>query len=115
MRIGVDATCWLLPRGFGRHTRCLLTALRQVDTENEYIFFTDSPDATEALQAVAPVHLVRTYRPTLAAAAAGGQRRLSVLVAMSRAMSDPSLDLLLFPTVYSYVPVFSRARNDAVP
>jgi glycosyltransferase involved in cell wall biosynthesis len=30
---------------------------------------------------------------------------------MSRAMSSPEFDLLLFPTVYSYVPVFSRAKK----
>jgi glycosyltransferase involved in cell wall biosynthesis len=30
---------------------------------------------------------------------------------MSLALSNSSLDLLLFPTIYSYVPVFSRARK----
>jgi glycosyltransferase involved in cell wall biosynthesis len=30
---------------------------------------------------------------------------------MSRAMSDQEFDLLLFPTIYSYVPVFSRAKK----
>jgi glycosyltransferase involved in cell wall biosynthesis len=30
---------------------------------------------------------------------------------MSRAMSDREFDLLLFPTIYSYVPVFSRAKK----
>jgi glycosyltransferase involved in cell wall biosynthesis len=32
-------------------------------------------------------------------------------MAMSRALSDRSIDVLLFPTVYSYVPVLSRARK----
>jgi glycosyltransferase involved in cell wall biosynthesis len=111
MKIGVDATCWLLPRGFGRHARCLLTALRQIDTVNEYEFFTDAPDAVAALEAIAPVRLVRTSAPTLTAAAANGRRAVGDLVAMSRAMSDRSIDVLLFPTVYSYVPVWSRARK----
>jgi glycosyltransferase involved in cell wall biosynthesis len=30
---------------------------------------------------------------------------------MSRALSSPEFDLVLFPTVYSYVPVFSRASK----
>ena len=30
---------------------------------------------------------------------------------MSRALSDRELDLLLFPTIYSYVPVVSRAKK----
>jgi len=111
MKIGVDATCWLLPRGFGRHARCLLTALRQVDTVNEYEFFTDAPEAVSALEAIAPVRLVRTSAPTLSAAAANGRRSICDLLAMSRTMSDRSIDVLLFPTVYSYVPVLSRARK----
>jgi glycosyltransferase involved in cell wall biosynthesis len=111
MKIGVDATCWLLPRGFGRHARCLLTALRQVDTVNEYEFFTDAPEAVPALEAIAPVRLVRTSAPTLTAAAANGRRTIRDLMAMSRALSDRSIDVLLFPTVYSYVPVLSRARK----
>jgi glycosyltransferase involved in cell wall biosynthesis len=111
MHIGVDATCWQLPRGFGRHTRCLLTALRQVDSDNTYTFFTDSPAATAELSAVAPVRLVKTSRPTIAAAAAATNRTIGDLVAMSRAMSDRSIDVLFFPTAYSYVPVLSRAKK----
>ena len=30
---------------------------------------------------------------------------------MSRALSAPDFDLVLFPTIYSYVPVFSPARK----
>lgn len=114
MHIGVDATCWQLPRGFGRHTRCLLTALRQVDSDNTYTFFTDSPEVTAELSAVAAVRLVKTSRPTIAAAAAATNRTIGDLVAMSRAMSDRSIDVLLFPTAYSYVPVLSRAKKVVV-
>jgi glycosyltransferase involved in cell wall biosynthesis len=111
MHIGVDATCWLLPRGFGRHTRCLLTALRQIDTENEYTFFVDSRAAADALATIAPVRFVQTSTPTIDAASAHGSRTLSDLVRMSRAMADRSIDVLLFPTAYSYVPVFSRSKK----
>ena len=111
MHIGVDATCWLLPRGFGRHTRCLLTALRAVDTANGYTFFTDSPRATAEVAAIARVHPVRISASTQAGAAARSRRTFRDLIAMSRAMSEPSIDVLLFPTVYSYVPVVSRARK----
>jgi glycosyltransferase involved in cell wall biosynthesis len=39
---------------------------------------------------------------------------------MSRALSAPGLDVIVFPTVYSYVPVFTRARkilflHDVIP
>jgi glycosyltransferase involved in cell wall biosynthesis len=111
MHIGVDATGWLLPRGFGRYTRCLLTALRQVDTDNEYTFFTDSPAATEALSAIAPTRLIPTSRPTIEGASVNDNRTVGDLVARSRAMSDRSIDVLLFPVTYSYIPVFSRAKK----
>jgi glycosyltransferase involved in cell wall biosynthesis len=114
MHIGVDATCWQLPRGFGRHTRCLLTALRQVDSDNTYTFFTDSPAVTEELSAIAPVRLVKTSRPTVDAAAANNNRTIVDLAAMTRAMSDRSIDVMLFPTAFSYVPVLSRARKVVV-
>jgi glycosyltransferase involved in cell wall biosynthesis len=111
MHVGVDATCWLLPRGFGRHARCLLTALLQVDRRNEYTLFTDSPEAAAELGALAPVRLVRTRATTIAAASAQGRRTLRDLATMSRAFADRALDVLLFPTVYSFVPVVSRARK----
>ena len=33
------------------------------------------------------------------------------MIKMSNALSDPSFDILFFPTIYSYVPVFSRAQK----
>jgi hypothetical protein len=42
MRIGVDATCWPVRRGYGRFTRALLTAALAIDRKNEYVFFVDS-------------------------------------------------------------------------
>src|SRR5205814_4912332 len=102
---------WQLPRGFGRHTRCLLTALRQVDRTNQYTFFTDAPTATDELSAIAPVALVKTSRPTIAAAAATTNRTIRDLVAMAAAMSSRSIDVLLFPTAFSYVPVVSRSKK----
>ena len=111
MRIGVDATCWSLRRGFGRHARCLLTAVREVDTSNEYVFFTDSDADVRDLSLLGTCRLVRTAVPTIAAASAGNRRSLADLLAIARAMSDSSLDVLLFPTTYSYVPVLTRARK----
>jgi len=42
------------------------------------------------------------------AASADGRRSLGDMWAMSRALSRPDADVIFFPTVYSYVPVFSR-------
>jgi glycosyltransferase involved in cell wall biosynthesis len=111
MRIGVDATCWQNMRGYGRHARALLSALVQLDAENHYTFFMDSLENSETLPHQAEVRLVRTFRPTVVAASSTSHRSARDMWQMSWAMSSPEFDLLLFPSVYSYVPVFNRAKK----
>lgn len=111
MRIGVDATCWQNSRGYGRHARALLGALIQLDEANDYTLFIDSTERAETLPRHATVRLVRTSVPAAIAASAAGRRNARDLWRMSRALSASELDLLLFPTVYSYVPVLSRSKK----
>ena len=112
MNIGVDATCWQNKRGYGRHARSLLTALIKCDPENRYVLFLDSVDGLETLPQGIEVRLVRsTTAPTAVAASSNGHRSATDMWRMSRAMSAASLDVLLFPTIYSYVPVISRAKK----
>lgn len=114
MRIGVDAACWQNNRGYGRHARALLSALVRLDRENQYILFLDSPERAEALPPQAEVRLANADKPAALAASSDGRRSIRDMWRMSRAMSDTAFDLLLFPTVYSYVPVFSRAGKVVV-
>jgi glycosyltransferase involved in cell wall biosynthesis len=111
MHVGIDATCWHNERGYGRHARALLTALLHLDERNQYTFFSDHPLAASQLPANAHVCQVPTTRPTVEAASAQGNRSLRDMWRMSRAMANAGLDVLLYPTVYSYVPVWSRARK----
>jgi len=111
MKIGVDATSRQNNRGYGRHARALLNALIPLDSENRYTLFVDSLDASDKIPAEADVRLVNTDAPTAVATAANGHRSAMDMLRMSRALSNSSFDLLLFPTVYSYVPVFSRAKK----
>ena len=111
MRIGVDATCWQNMRGYGRHARSLLTALVQQDKSNQYTFFIDSDQNIDTVPREAKAHLVRANAPTTLAAKSDGHRSAGDMWRMSREMSRANLDLLLFPTIYSYVPVFSRAKK----
>lgn len=111
MRIGVDATCWQNTRGYGRHARALLNTMVRLDRENRYTFFLDSPEGMDKILPEADVRLVRTAAPTAVAAAADGHRSVRDMGLMSWALSEPGFDVLLFPTVYSYVPVFSRAKK----
>lgn len=111
MRIGVDATCWQNKRGYGRQARSLLRAMVRLDTESRYVFFLDSPEHSASLPPEAEVRLVRSSTPTVLAASSDGHRSIRDMWDMSRALSGSDLDLLFFPTVYSYVPVFSRAKK----
>ncbi|MCG3160249.1 MAG: D-inositol-3-phosphate glycosyltransferase [Acidobacteria bacterium] len=111
MRIGVDATCWQNNRGYGRHARALLSALTRLDEKNRYVFFLDTADALAPLPPQAEARIVRAAAPAAVAASANGHRSARDMWRMSRALADPDMDLLLFPTIYSYVPVFSRAKK----
>jgi len=111
MKIGVDATTWQNKRGYGRFARALLDALVRVDHKNRYTFFVDSSDDTEKIPGSIDLRLVQTTRATVDAASSEGARSISDMVRMSKAMADRELDVLLFPTIYSYVPVLSRAKK----
>jgi glycosyltransferase involved in cell wall biosynthesis len=109
MQIAVDATCWHNRRGYGRHARSLLRALVDIDTRNHYTLFLDSQEPADPPPAGCNVRLLHPASPTVVAASAKGRRSLADMWRMSRALSTSEFDLLLFPTIYSYVPTFGRA------
>ncbi len=120
MHVGVDACCWLNRRGYGRHARSLLEALLKCDPANRYTFFVDSREACHLLPVGAGRRLVEAGRAAVESASFAGRRSLSDAWRMSRALADPTIDLLIFPTVYTYLPVVSRARkiviiHDVIP
>jgi glycosyltransferase involved in cell wall biosynthesis len=111
MRIAVDATCWHNRRGFGRHARALLRALVRLDSANRYVLFLDSKEAAEPTPGECEVRVVESAVPTVRAASADGHRSLKNMWRVSRALSSPEFDALIFPTIYSYVPAFGRSRK----
>ncbi len=111
MHIGVDATCWQNNRGYGRHARALLSALVRLDVKNHYTFFMDSTEGMETVPREVQVQVVRTSAPTTIAASSTGHRSARDMFRMSLALSSQGFDLLLFPTVYTFVPVFNRAKK----
>jgi len=106
MRVGVDATCWSNRRGYGRFTRALLTALLNVDQHNQYTFFVDYESEEFPLPSGVEVCRVVTKAPTIRAAGADSSRSLFDLWKVARAFHTAPIDLLYFPTDYSYVPGF---------
>jgi glycosyltransferase involved in cell wall biosynthesis len=111
MRIGVDATGWLNNRGYGRHARGVLRSLVRIDDTNRYVFLLDAETDVWKLPVEAEVRLIRNSSPTALAASGNGHRSVSDLWRMSRALSAPEFDLLLFPSIYTYVPVYSTAKK----
>ena len=111
MRVGVDATCWHNNRGYGRHARALLSALIDRDKANQYTLVMDSPADPETLPPGSRVQQLRANTPAALAASANGHRSMNDMLLMSRALSGSAWDVVLFPSVYSYVPVLTRARK----
>ena len=95
-RVGVDATGWENRRGFGRFGRNLLTRLVEIDPDTKYVFYGqgDFPPGVE-------VRSVRTRAP-----ATDTRRPLRELLALTRSASGRDLATFLFPSSYTYFPVF---------
>lgn len=120
MRIGVDATSWQNARGYGRYVRNLFRAVVDLDGVNDYVLYLDSREGVGELPRAASVRFVGAGVPASAAASARGRRSLGDLYKTGRAMSSDDLDVLVFPTVYTFVPVFSAAKkivivHDTIP
>jgi len=112
MRIGVDATCWVNPRGYGRFTKDMLTALLEQDKSNHYIFFMDS--FTESAATFPPnveKKVISLSESPTQAASASGRRGLSDMLRMGWAVSRGNLDLFFCPSVYTYFPVFGSVKK----
>ena len=108
MRVGVDATCWSNPRGYGRFTRNLLAALLAETDGHDYVLFVDQATHDHCpwpLPARAEIVVVRTQVAPSAAASAHGSRSLPDLWRMSAAVARTELDVFFFPSVYTYFPV----------
>jgi glycosyltransferase involved in cell wall biosynthesis len=109
MRIAVDATCWSNRRGYGRFTRALMTAVLTLDRENHYTLFTDHDSSEFPFPPGAEEIRIQSRVPTVTAAAADGRRSLKDLWAARRAMDKEKVDLIFFPSIYSFVPLANRA------
>ncbi len=114
LRIGIEATCWHNGRGYGRHARALLEALICQDAGNDYVLFMDAPPQSLPPGLRADVRVIRSKAPASLAASADGHRSPADMWRMGRALSDRSIDVLIFPSVYSFVPVFSRAGRSSL-
>lgn len=109
MRVGIDATSWSNPRGYGRFTRELLGAVLAADPSHDLTFFIDEASYDVATMPDANWQVVPTSVAPTSAAVAGGRRSVADLVRMSRAVARHELDAIFFPTVYTWFPTLNRA------
>lgn len=107
MRIGVDATCWANPRGYGRFTRQLLPAMVALAPEETFVCFVDRRAAEQFDLRAANVELrvVRLDESPTRAAAADGNRSPLDLLRLTWAVARSRLDLFFSPSVYTYFPL----------
>jgi len=120
LTIGVDATCLAAGRGYGRFARELFPALLERADADEYVLFADE-STRGALESLPGRHvLLPTSEPQASAASARGNRRLSDMWRMGRAVARHSLDVMYFPSVYTFYPVPGQtpvavAIHDTIP
>ena len=111
LRIGIEGTCWHNKRGFGRYVRSVIEALLRIDVDNEYTLFLDAPLSSASPDLRADLRVIASTVPASVAASADGHRSPADMWRLSRALARGKFDLLIFPSIYSFVPVFSRARK----
>jgi glycosyltransferase involved in cell wall biosynthesis len=104
VRIGVDATSWVNPRGYGRFTRNAVGRLVEVDPDTAYVLYIDEPSAAGA--ELPPGAETRRIPVSEAQwrATAGSRRSIRDLVRMAGAVRGANLDAFLFPSSFGYFP-----------
>jgi glycosyltransferase involved in cell wall biosynthesis len=86
-----------------------MTAVVELDRQNHYTLFTDDESSEFPIPQGVEEIRIRSSTPTVKAAAADGRRSLKDLWAARRAMDKEKVDLIFFPSIYSYVPLANRA------
>jgi glycosyltransferase involved in cell wall biosynthesis len=115
MRIGIDGCTWANRRGYGRFTRMLVTTIMTEYPHHEFTLVLDQRTAAQSdLPAGAQVKIVQTHEQPTRAASAYGARSANDLWKLSRAVSRSNFDVFLFPTSYSFYPLFCRTPTVVV-
>lgn len=120
MRILVDGGTWTNRRGYGRFTRELISAAATIPSAHELALVLDDSVPTDDVPSGIDIERVHLGALPTDAASAGGHRSLRDLWTMSRALSRSRADCVFFPSVYTYVPLFTHAPviicvHDVIP
>ena len=107
MRIGVDATCWANPRGYGRFTRELVAVMASLAPADRFICFVDqrAADCFELRLPNVELCVVSLGTSPTAAASADGYRSMADMLRLTFAVWRAKLDVFFSPSVYTYFPL----------
>jgi glycosyltransferase involved in cell wall biosynthesis len=106
VRVGIDATAWSNPRGFGRFTRNTVTRIVRSDSDSDYVLYVNAGSYPEDLPEAGLRREVPLRHMPSASFPRGATRRPADLVRLSWAASRDGLDVFLFPSLLTYFPVF---------
>lgn len=111
MKIGIESTSWANPRGYGRYTRGVISALVAEPKGHEFSLIVDrhTLDSRWPLPNNVDVSVVSTNQSTLQAASAHGRRSIQDIYKMSKSVSALDLDILFFPSLHTFFPVLTQA------
>jgi len=125
LHVAIDGACWWNDRGFGRFTREMVRALlsRSEQTGIHYtlVMEHDRPPGCEILPPPANADVVLVGTASAAQAMSGrGARSPAHMLRMGQALGAARADVVFFPAVYSWVPVWGNAPSvltvhDAIP
>lgn len=107
MRIGVDATCFANPRGYGRFTKQVLTAMVDRSPDDTFVCFLDGRAADQFTlhrPNVRRVVVNLANSPTLAASA-NGRRSVPDMLRLTRAVRHENPHVFFSPSVYTFFPL----------
>jgi len=107
MRVGVDASCWINGRGYGRFTRELLGTMVRLAPDDRFTFFADP--WTHARFDLAGPNVetvpVRLSTAPSEAASAEGNRAPADMLRLTRAVWVERPDVFFSPSVFTYFPL----------
>ena len=118
MHVAIEASTWINTRGYGRFTRELTHALQRVATSHRLTLVVDSGAAEAADLPDLPTVVVPTTRAVVESATSESARSPRDLWRMAASLSR--FDAVIFPTLYSFVPLWGRPAiavvvHDAMP
>jgi len=101
MRIGVDATCWANPRGYGRFTREILAVMAELAPEDHFVCVVDrrAADCFDLRATNVETCVVQLDESPTRAASAEGYRSPADMLRLTRAVARERFDAFFSPTV----------------